>query len=730
MQIQNISTETAKGILRSYSQIFFSDNYKYAIILLFVSFFDIVAGTCGLISVIVAFIASRLLGFDTYSLEKGLFGFNNILVGLAIGLQFSLSWELILLTATASLLTLFIGISLQGIFYKYNLPILSIPFLLVAWLIALSNNTFAELGLSTRGIYIQNEMYALGGESLYKLHLFFSDINLPKSLNIYFLSLGAIFFQSTAFAGILIAFVILAFSRISFSLSLIGFYTAYLFYNALGIDIESFHYSYIGFNYILTSIAIGGYFFIPSLSSYILTICILPLVVLISMGSSKLLSHFALPAFALPFNMSVIIVIYALKLRVTKHDKLVETNIQLNQPEKNIYFTKNQHNKLLHSYYFPVSLPFMGEWTVSQAHNGEITHKNEWQHAWDFIITDKDDNQFKNNGDLVTDYFCYGKSVVAPADGYIVEIVNDIEDNKIGYTNMHQNWGNSVVIKHSEYLYSQISHLKKDSITVKTGDFIKHGTQLGVCGNSGNSPYPHVHFQFQATPHIGSHTIEYPFDQYILNTNSLPEILNFSIPNKNNKVSNSSSTKLLNSVFEFVAGTTINFEITTNNTVEEVQYECLSNVYKQHYLYCKKTNSFAYYTKTKQQMFFTQFEGDKSSFLFVFYLVFNTVNLQFIKELEIKNQLPLYQTFKQHQLFVQDFVAPFYLFMKSEFSLKYIKADNSFSPMEILLEQNITNKSLFRTKKYISSSILISNNTISQINIQYKNKDYKVQCVQ
>ena len=37
---------------------------------------------------------------------------------------------------------------------------------------------------------------------------------------------------------------------------------------------------------------------------------------------------------------------------------------------------------------FPVTLPFLGTWKVTQGHNGELTHQGGWKHALDFEIVD------------------------------------------------------------------------------------------------------------------------------------------------------------------------------------------------------------------------------------------------------------------------------------------------------------------------------------------------------
>lgn len=55
--------------------------------------------------------------------------------------------------------------------------------------------------------------------------------------------------------------------------------------------------------------------------------------------------------------------------------------------------------------------------------------------------------------------------------------------------------GNHVIIRGEGGLYSLVAHLQRDSLTVRPGDTVGSGQQIGRCGNSGNSSEPHVHAQ-------------------------------------------------------------------------------------------------------------------------------------------------------------------------------------------------------------------------------------------
>jgi murein DD-endopeptidase MepM/ murein hydrolase activator NlpD len=55
--------------------------------------------------------------------------------------------------------------------------------------------------------------------------------------------------------------------------------------------------------------------------------------------------------------------------------------------------------------------------------------------------------------------------------------------------------GNAVVVGHGEGWETQYSHLKRGSVRVRPGQPVVAGAELGVVGLSGNTEYPHVHFE-------------------------------------------------------------------------------------------------------------------------------------------------------------------------------------------------------------------------------------------
>ena len=130
-----------------------------------VSFFDFWTGASGLFTVLVANQTALWFKFNKLNIENGMYGFNSLLVGLGTGILFQPGFVLFFLIIAVGILTLFITLALEGILTKYALPYISIPFLLVMWIINLAMNDLSYIGVSERGIYLYNELYALGGQN-------------------------------------------------------------------------------------------------------------------------------------------------------------------------------------------------------------------------------------------------------------------------------------------------------------------------------------------------------------------------------------------------------------------------------------------------------------------------------------------------------------------------------------------------------------------------------------
>ncbi len=717
------------GTLNSYSIVFFSDKIIFALILLLVSFFDIFSGICGLTAVLTTNFAAEFLGFDKNKIQKGYYGFNSLLLGLGLGLHFEMSWIVLLLIMVASVMTLFALVTLERVLDKYYVPYLSLPLLISFWIISLASREIPLLAISMRDIYFVNYVYGLGGDNLLDVYKWWTSLGFAESLKTYFLSLGGIFFQQKLLSGIVIAIGLLYYSRIGFTLSLIGFYTAYFFYQLMGVNVTHLPFADIGLNFILTSIAIGGYFIIPSRSSYIWTIVIIPVTMLISYAVHQFLAPWGLVVYSLPFNITVIVFLIVIKSRVYKTGNLTEADILTSSPEINLYNFVNNNHRYRDKVYFSIRLPFYGEWSVSQAHKGEITHKDKWQYAWDFVIRDSDHHTYSREGVALEDYHCYNKAVLAPADGVVEEIIDGVSDNPIGDINLESNWGNTIIIKHSDGFYSQLSHLKPYSFKAVKGDWVKAGQIIAACGNSGRSPEPHLHFQLQAVPVVGAETVDYPLGYYLKRETKSLSFKSYSKPLLHEILSNLEVNSLMKNAFHFVPGQKIKFEIDINGKRTVADWEVITDIYNVSYIYCKQSNSYAYYANDDRVFYFYNFTGSKKSLLYYFFLATYKAPLGFYKDLNIEDTIAINHVYTKLGLLVQDFIAPFYIFLKADFNLIYKEKDDEINPSLLTFSSSVIKSFLGFKTENVKFNISVSKEGIKDITVFLKNKTIKAKCI-
>jgi len=74
------------------------------------------------------------------------------------------------------------------------------------------------------------------------------------------------------------------------------------------------------------------------------------------------------------------------------------------------------------------------------------------------------------------------------------------------------------VIDHGNGEFSVLAHMQPKSLRVKLGEKIKASAVVGLCGNSGNTSEPHVHYHLQDGPDMKTaEGLPAPFANIIVN---------------------------------------------------------------------------------------------------------------------------------------------------------------------------------------------------------------------
>lgn len=696
------------GVLNSYAQLFFTQNNVTGGLLLLASMTAPSIGIWGLAGALLCQGIAALLRINPVLRQQGMVSYNGMLVSLGLAASLQVNGAFLALFGIACLLSVLLSAALAHGFGQAKLPSLSLAFVLTYWVILLCIGSFTG---------IQPLVFA--PEDAQVWYYAAESWPLPGWFQDYLRSLGSILFEGNLVTGLLVAAGILWASRISFTLSILGFGVGYACFTALGGNPIHIGSHYIGFNFILTALAVGGFFFVANWRTYGLVVLLMPLVVLLSVAGMNLSEKAGLPVLSLPFVLTVPMVIYVLRMS-NRIPGIVEVVYQQHSPEKNLYSYQNYQQRFGKSTYVQIGLPFFGEWSVYQGYNGKYTHKDNYRFAWDFVIRDASDKTFRSTGQSPDDYYGYNMPVVAPAAGYVVAVIDGVDDNAIGNINIKENWGNAVIIKHADYLYSKIAHLKKDSFTVKVGDYVRKGDVLAALGNSGRSPEPHIHFQLQATPELTAPTLQYPLAYYLLKGPQSLDLRSYDVPQETETIANIKTTPLLRDAFTFTPGQTLRFETEDGQLREEWLAGTTSQ--NEAYLHCVATGATAYFVNDGTMFYFSAYTGPRYTLLHYFYLAAHKVMLGYYRNTTISDAVPLHQLDRGPGRFLQDFMAPFTIYRHYLYRLTYPYTDNTIRPTRMKLQSSVSREVLGRQRDFFDFELLLEKNALSAFSIRHNNR--------
>lgn len=516
------------AVFRSYAEVFFLQGGIVGFLLFCITMLNPRLGLAGIVAVLAAYAFARVIGMGKVFLESGFYTCNPLLVGLSVGHLFQLNALGLFFCVVAGVLTLLVTVALANVFTTFlKLPLLSLPFVVVSSLVYMASLRYGNL------------LAAPAHQPAWLA----DDLGFPLALAGFFKAFGALLFTPSVIVGAALAALIVSRSCILFLLAALGYLVGTTVRHwMLGSAMKAYT-DPLNFNFLLIAMAVGGVFLIPSVRSYFLAAIAVALAPIVMDAIAGFWSYYGIPAFTLPFATVTLLTLYTLGL---VGSPLIATRIGLTPEE-----TLDTHlaNRLRYTGSERTLLPpFAGAWTVWQAFDGAWTHKGAWRYAYDFVITDTDGKTHANGGAKLEDYYCFNKPVLSPVRGRVVAAVDDLPDSPINDPDKVNNWGNLLVIAEPRGWHVELSHFAAKSLRVKVGDWVERGTVLGLCGNSGYSPQPHIHVQAQLTETPGAATVPFSFVSYsqdgVFHANDLPKL--------GGKVEALYANKRLDSVTNFV----------------------------------------------------------------------------------------------------------------------------------------------------------------------------------
>jgi urea transporter len=491
-----------RGIPRAYAILFFSADARLGWILLGISLLTPSIGLSGLAGVVAAGLIAHFLGFDAARIRNGYLLFNPLLVCLTLGWMnqcyFFAPQVFLIFWLAAVLGGFFTAVAMQHWFgQQWGLSAQSLPAMLFAYVLYFL--AFAVAGAATIPV----------GQAHDWIDLPF----LPASGQSFFQTFGAMVFEPRVLPGLLVFLALASISPLSALLASLSFCVGMETLSLLGFHPGQEGMIWCGFNFLLCGIALGTAYFAPSRMSLLLALTGAFLCALVSLALATALRYFQLPASALPYNLVVLVLVYALRQRGSTAG-LHPSPAPGMLPESAGRFV------VLNSARFPdfhlpaLQLPFKDECVVTQGVNGALTHRAPWNWALDFEIAPKG-RRHAGTGEKLEDYHTFGRLILAPCAGVVSVVVGHVRDNAPGTNNPEENWGNHIIIYSDAGYFVLLAHLRKGSPLVHVGQRIAWGEPLALCGNSGRSPVPHLHLQVQDTAQVGAPTRPFCLGNYL-----------------------------------------------------------------------------------------------------------------------------------------------------------------------------------------------------------------------
>jgi murein DD-endopeptidase MepM/ murein hydrolase activator NlpD/urea transporter len=440
-----------------------------------------IAGAMGLLGALAAWAAAHLAGAD--AAERPVSVFNGLLCGLLVAHDWSGGLGLTVLVLLCGVLCGWLTVVMGRLSSTLlHLPVLSMPFALVAMLCSAAGGSLSTLQL---------QPYAA------------PPLVFGVAVDAFLAAFGNLYFMSHPLAGVLVLLTMVLFSQYYLLLALLGYGAAALCLQTLGAAPEHLAATAWGSNAILAALLVGGLFATPSWMTALLAMFAAVMAAWLALAVGRVLGFAHLLGYSLPFVMAAWLVLYA-AVRNARIASLFNVD-KPDFPQASLERSRVAQARVGSPGSVPLALPFMGEWTVSQGFSGEHTHRGLWRHALDFVVLNGG-KSFTNRGNRLEDFFCYGLPVLSPAYGQVWHVVNHVADNAPGTINAVDNWGNYVLVRMADGKFVVLAHLQPDSVSLLPGAWVKPGDLLGLCGNSGRSPQPHIHLHVQTAAMLGTPT--------------------------------------------------------------------------------------------------------------------------------------------------------------------------------------------------------------------------------
>jgi urea transporter len=244
----------------------------------------------GVLAVVVANLTAQWLNADSESLHSGLYGYNGILVGLALATFLSpnaLMWVYVVLGASVSVISM---LGTANAVKPWGVSSLTFPFVLTTWLLLLATYGFSGLvGAALPAGDVAFQPYEASP---------LKPIDLLQGV---LKSISQVFLKANGVAALLLLAGLAVNSLAAAAFALAGAILAVLAAHLFGAESELITGGLLGFSPVLTAIALGAVFYRPSWRVAIYAMLGTLFTVIAQAALNVALTPLAIPALTAPF---------------------------------------------------------------------------------------------------------------------------------------------------------------------------------------------------------------------------------------------------------------------------------------------------------------------------------------------------------------------------------------------------------------------------------------------
>lgn len=294
---------TLKLALKGTSQVFFMENVWTGLLFLIAIFYaSVVSGNYmtfigAVIGVVTATITAQLLDTNQAMRDAGLYGFNGVLVGVALPTFIATSPALIFIIIFGSILSVVVTDTFNNaLTKKLGIPGSTGPFVLCGWLMMACAYNFGYLDVNHfSGGSIATD-YVLSGSAV---------PSIGTLIQIFFKNIGQVFLLGSAISGVIVLAGIFVASWQAGVAAAAGSLIAIVIALFMGADPKDVAEGLYGFSPVLTAMAISVIFFKPSAKVIVYAVLATIITVLIQGSLDIIMIPDGLPSFTAPYVLTM-----------------------------------------------------------------------------------------------------------------------------------------------------------------------------------------------------------------------------------------------------------------------------------------------------------------------------------------------------------------------------------------------------------------------------------------